>query len=232
MNFQKLLGLADYHSRRKGVFYPWGFAMNSMTSRLEATRQIIYALKIEQIIETGTFRGTTTEWFAEFGIPVETIEISERFFTFSKARLAHFPNVRVSLSSSVPYLEGRSPTAETTLFYLDSHWEQHLPLREELEIIFNRYPNAAVLIDDFKVPDDAGYGFDHYAPDKELTVEYVQASNIPKLSYFFPSTPSKQETGARRGWVVLTANDSMAKTLRTINLAREYFPPSQIRAAS
>jgi hypothetical protein len=222
MHLKRMIGIADYYSRRKGVFYPWGFAMNSMTSRLEATRQLIYGLQIEQIIETGTFRGTTTEWFAQFGIPVETVEINERFFAFSQVRLAGFRNVTVSLSSSVPFLQAREATSASTLFYLDSHWENHLPLREELELIFARYPNSVVLIDDFKVPDDEGYGFDHYAADKELTIEYVRASNVPALFYFFPSTPSMQETGAKRGWVVLTANAEMAHQLRTLPLVREH----------
>src|SRR5450631_3532673 len=74
VNLQLARGLADYYSRNKNKFYPWGFAMNGMTSRLEATRQIIYALGIERIVETGTFRGTTAEWFAQFGITVESVE--------------------------------------------------------------------------------------------------------------------------------------------------------------
>jgi hypothetical protein len=224
MNLKRAIGLADYYSRRKGVFYPWGFAMNSMTSRLEATRQMIYALGIEQIIETGTYRGTTTEWFAQFGIPVETVEINERFFAFSKMRLAGFKNVQVLLTSSVPYLRERKATSKPTLFYLDSHWENHLPLREELELIFTKYPKSVVLIDDFQVADDRGYGFDHYASDKELTIDYVRASNVPALSYFFPSTPSGQETGAKRGWVVLTADAGMADQLRDVPLVRAYVP--------
>jgi hypothetical protein len=229
MNLKRMIGLADFYSRRKGVFYPWGFAMNSMTSRLEATRQLIYGLHIQRIIETGTYRGTTTEWFAQFGIPVETVEINERFFAFSQVRLAGFRNVTVSLTSSVPFLQARKGTSDSTLFYLDSHWENHLPLREELELIFAKYPNSVVLIDDFKVPGDDGYGFDHYAADKELTLEYVRASRVPELFYFFPATPSRQETGAKRGWVVLTANAVMAGQLRALPLVREY--RSKVEAA-
>jgi len=227
MNFQRVIGLADYYSRSKGKFYPWGFAMNGMTSRLEATRQIIHALAIERIVETGTFRGTTAEWFAQFGLPFETVELAERYWTFSRARLAKFTNAKIYLQSSVPFLKERIALGSVEkdarqFFYLDSHWENHLPLREELELIFKHYTNAVVLIDDFKVEDDAGYGFDHYAPDKELTLAYVRNSELPKLSCFYPTTRSKEETGAKRGWVVLTANPGMAEQLRTISLLREY----------
>jgi hypothetical protein len=222
MSLQSMLGLADFYSRRKGVFYPWGFAMNGMTSRLEATRQMIFALGIEQIVETGTYRGTTTEWFAQFGIPIETVEISERFFAFSKARLAGFPHVKLSLNSSVPYLEARIPTAARTLFYLDSHWENYLPLREELRLIFRRYKNAVVLIDDFKVEDDSGYGFDAYSSEKDITLRYISSSDSKNLRFFYPATPSAQETGARRGWIVITSNDLIVRELSRLTLLREY----------
>lgn len=229
MNIQQIVGLAEYYSRSKGKFYPWGFAMNGMTSRLEATRQIIHALEIERIIETGTFRGTTAEWFAQFGLPLETVEIARRYHAFSQARLAKFKNVELLLNSSVPFLKeriARGAVAKDSrqLFYLDSHWENYLPLREELELIFGHYTNAVVLVDDFKVADDEGYGFDHYAPDKELTLAYVLNSKLPKLSCFYPATRSDEETGAKRGWVVLTSNIGLSDRLKTITLLREYSP--------
>ena len=201
--------------------------MNGMTSRLEAARQIIHALRIERIIETGTFRGTTAEWLAQFGLPLETVEISQRYYAFAQARLAKFKNTEVLLNSSVPFLKERIARGAVAkdrrqLFYLDSHWENYLPLREELELIFSHYNNAVVLIDDFKVADDEGYGFDHYAPDKELTLTYVLNSKLPKLSCFYPATRSNEETGAKRGWVVLTSNIQMADQLRAITLLREY----------
>src|SRR4051794_40359735 len=104
-----LKGLADYALRDHRKFYPWGFAMNGQTSRLEAVRQIIHAAEINRIVETGTFRGTTTEWFAQFGLPVETVETDERFFSFAKARLSKFSNVEVHQDSSVSFLARRLP---------------------------------------------------------------------------------------------------------------------------
>jgi predicted O-methyltransferase YrrM len=92
MSLQTLAGFIDFRSRDYRKFYPWGFAMNDQTARLEATRQIIFALKIRRIIETGTFRGTTTEWFSQFGLPVETVEVNKRYFAFAKARLKKFAN--------------------------------------------------------------------------------------------------------------------------------------------
>lgn len=60
-------------------------------------------------------------------------------------------------------------------------------------MIFNHYTNAVVLIDDFKVEDDAGYGFDHYVPDKELTLADVRNSAPPETVVLLPTTQSREE---------------------------------------
>jgi hypothetical protein len=219
---QSIRGLVDYWSRDSAKFYPWGFAMNGQTARLEATRQMMHGLGIKRVVETGTYRGTTAEWFGQFGVPVETVEANQRYYMFSKTRLARFDNIEVIKGSSVPFLQQRASSDIPHLFYLDAHWEEHLPLREELQLIIGRYPNSVVVVDDFKVNDDPGYAFDFYGSDKELTLEYVSASHLPKLWTFFPAVRSEQETGAKRGWVVFTSNNEMAGKLRSINLLREY----------
>jgi hypothetical protein len=227
MNMLSLVGLTEYHLKSFRKFAPWGFAMNGQTSRLEATRQIIYHLAIERIVETGTYRATTTEWFSQFGIPVETVEVNSRFFSFSKARLARFSNTLVIQKSSVQFLKDRIagqsvPYDMRHLFYVDSHWYNNLPLRDELMLIFANYPNSVVLIDDFKVADDRGYGYDDYGPDATLDLAYLENSKIPSVSVFYPATPSYQETGMRRGWVVLTANKRFDEMLETVKLLRRY----------
>jgi hypothetical protein len=218
-----LKGLTDYALRDHRKFYPWGFAMNGQTSRLEAVRQIIYAAGIDRIIETGTFRGTTTEWFAQFGLPVETVETDQRFFSFAKARLSKFSNVEVRLDSSVSFLVKRLTHVDPrdrVLFYLDAHWENSLPLREELQVIFVNHTNSVVVIDDFNVRDDTGYSYDNYGPDKALTLEYINNSNLPSHHAFYPATPAKQETGMKSGWIVLTPMPDIAEILRALALLR------------
>jgi hypothetical protein len=229
MNFKSLRGMIDFWSQDARKFYPWGFAMNGQTARLEATRQLIYALGIERIVETGTYRGTTTEWFGQFGIPVETVEANERYYSFSRARLSALKNVAVKKGSSVSFLCKRAPSCANTLFYLDAHWQGALPLREELQIILGRYPNAVVLIDDFQVIGDPGYSFDSYGADKELTMKYVQASALPNFWTFFPGVPSERETGARRGWVVITSSAQFLEKLRGLSLLREFNVPNVIQ---
>jgi hypothetical protein len=82
---------------------------------------------------------------------------------------------------------------------------------------------AAILIDDFEVPDDPGYGFDTYGPDLTLNASYIDAAVCNHgLAMFYPSTPSSAETGMRRGCVILSKGEGSAEALRGISLLRSF----------
>lgn len=211
-------------------FYPWGYAMNGQISRLEATRQILYRCGIRHIVETGTYRGTTTEWLATFKIPVTTIEIDERNYYFSRQRLKHCQNVFVERGNSVEVLTRLATQIDTSLptfFYLDAHWHDYLPLRDEMALILSHFSAPVIMIDDFKVPGQAGYKYDDYGPGKALTAEYLEACLPPETHLFYPATPPEQETGHPRGWVVVTPDPAMEARLGTVEqLRRHSSPPS------
>src|SRR5208282_708096 len=179
-----------------------------------------------RFVETGAFLGTTTEFFAKFGAPVVTAEVDPNNASHARQRLRQWKNVDLRVSDSVAVL--RSLAAEPidrsvpTFFYLDAHWNDYLPLREEAEIAFGHFARAVVMIDDFEVPDDPGYSFDDYGPGKRLDLQYLLSARTPPLSIYFPSTPSHQESGARRGSVVATANADIATVLDRISLLRRW----------
>ena len=208
-------------------FYPFGFAMNGQTARLEAVRQVFYGCRIQSIIETGTFRGTTTEWLAGFGVPVMTIESHAPTFEFAVRRLRNFKNVSVRMGSSSDVLSKYLPSigrATPTMIYLDAHWEGHLPLAEELDTICSCLDHFVIVIDDFEVPRDPGYTFDDYGPGKALTADYLNRSAGRSLARFYPSVPSIEETGIRRGWIVLTGDATFVEALSTNVLLRQDTP--------
>ncbi|MEO7673976.1 MAG: hypothetical protein ABIU09_07850, partial [Pyrinomonadaceae bacterium] len=91
--------------------------------------------------------------------------------------------------------------------YLDAHWNADLPLFDEIALIGDNWSDSVVMIDDFEVPGDPGYSFDDYGGDAKLSLEYIQPLLKDKWSVFFPRAESKDETGFKRGCVVLVAKN-------------------------
>ncbi len=189
---------------------PWGGPFNGQTERRAIFADLLQVVKPDLIVETGTYLAVTTAHLAESGVPVLTIESSARYYGAARAALRGNRNVDSRFGDSRTQLrrlfadQAAAGTAPRLLVYLDAHWEQDLPLAEEISIIYGSVNDAVVLIDDFQVPDDAGYGYDDYGPGKALTPAYI----APALAAFdlvtlYPALPSDRESGFRRGCVVL-----------------------------
>jgi hypothetical protein len=187
-------------------------------------RQIFDALSAQHfaaIVETGTYLGTTTQYFAETGLPVFSVEGHARRYGFVKARFLRFRNVSLSLGDTRSQLRkilvklGPEICRKPIFFYLDAHWKKDLPLAGELDIVLQFCAQPTIMIDDFEVADDAGYGFDNYGPGQALIREYIEPFIIrDKLSLFYPSARSSEETGFKRGCVVLarqSAQEGLAR---------------------
>ena len=219
-------GFLEFHLRRARAFDPYFGPMNGQTARLEIVREIITELGIARIVETGTFRGVTTQWFAQFGVPVLGIEINKRYATFTKLRLRNRPNVEIRRGNSAAILRdivSRGDWSnERVLFYLDAHWGNELPLREEIEIVMQHFRQAVVIVDDFAVPGDPDYIFDDYGPGKRLDLNLLRAAKTPPLSIFFPAVSAQRETGMRTGCVVFTGDSAIAGKLATFPLLRRW----------
>lgn len=97
-----------------------------------------------------------------------------------------------------------------------------MPLFEETRLLLASPSPVVVMIDDFAVPDDPGYAFDSYGPSATLNLEYLRLAEIPEARIFFPALRSSEETGARRGCVVLAKAGSMAEVLVTLPSLRPW----------
>src|SRR5271165_4306337 len=101
---ERMRGSIDYHLGHHSFFYPSGGPMNGQTARLEVVRTLIAALRPALLVESGTFRGTTTEWLAQFSTPVVGIETDPRFHAFSQHCLGERQNVRLMLGKPLDAL--------------------------------------------------------------------------------------------------------------------------------
>jgi hypothetical protein len=205
-----------------------GGPFNGQRSRRELFQSLIAKFAPIAIIETGTHLGTTTEFLATTGLPVFSVEGNRRNYGFAWARLWRHRNVHLLCGDSRAALRRwfNGPLGrihDGGLFvYLDAHWGFDLPLAEELDIIFGIHPNSLIMVDDFQVPFDAGYGYDDYGGDQVLTEEYIKPVVAEhRLRILYPTTPSVEETGARRGCVVLAKNNIRSLGHTFLPLLRE-----------
>jgi predicted O-methyltransferase YrrM len=210
-------------------------ALNGQKARQGLFNDILGAFDIAEVIETGTFLGDTTGYFAHLlpNVPVRSCELSPRFAGLAKMRLGAFSNVEVLCSDSRLFLSGLDNVASTatgkvSLVYLDAHWHSDLPLQEELEILSKKRPAAIIVIDDFQVPDDPGYSFDNYGRGRELTLgNFRPLFDRQSLNWFFPASASAAETGHRRGCVVLAPVGPLSDRLSKIRSLRRAGTKSQ-----
>jgi hypothetical protein len=244
---QQAVGMIDY-IRSPDCGAGWG-PFNGQTARQALFVEIITNTQPHAIVETGTFLGATTELMSQTGLPVFTIEAHPRNYGFARARFWRRRHVKLLYGDSRAGLRRLFDGALhplsglTVFFYLDAHWNDDLPLAEEIDIIFSRCPSAVVMIDDFEVPFDPGYGYDDYGPGKALVSDYIRpAISAHQLQAFYPSTPSVADYPStpmaaaglaaadrlRRGCIVLVKQTCHGPALASMPLLRPAVPAELI----
>jgi len=208
----------------------FGGPFNGQTVRRRIFLELLRAIPFRAIVETGTFRGSTTSLLAEqSGLPVYSVEATPRFFYYARLRLRRHRRVHITLGDSRQFLKGLSEAdeipKENTFFYLDAHWNEDLPLREEVELITRYWRRSVIMIDDFEVPGDKGYTYDDYGQGKRLCLDYLGSLSQFNLIAFFPSAPSDEENGLKRGCVVLVDQAWLDK-VKELSSLRLYKPSS------
>ena len=207
----------------------FGGPLNGQAFRRLIVEGVIAACEARVAIETGSHRGTTTEFLSSTSVDeVWTVEYLPRYYWYTRWRFRSNPRVNVVRGDSRTVLRELAGdpdlTARSTLFYLDAHWGADLPLAEELRIIAGSWSRWVAVIDDFLVPDDPGYRYDAYTPEATIEAAYCKRAGIPGLRIYYPALESKYETGARRGCGVVTSVPALCRQLEAM--------PSLLRAES
>lgn len=196
----------------------FGGPLNDQAFRRLIIEGLVSACAIRTIIETGACRGTSTEFFAASGVDsVWAVEYVPRLFWYTRLRLLRHKQVHILAGDSRAGLtrlaQTAGLTASPTLFYLDAHWGADLPLAGEIEIIARSWSRWVSVIDDFRIPDDAGYGYDAYGEDATIDAAYCARIGVPNLHIFYPALSSRFETGRRRGCAIITNVPEMVEKL-------------------
>lgn len=199
---------------------------NEQQFRKQIFIELVASIKFTAIIETGTWIGNTTGYMSrQSNLPLYTGELDKRYFALAKMRLKNFSNIFFTNDDSRNFLSGLDiDTANGTyFFYLDAHWYDDLPLKEELAIICNRFKSFVIMIDDFKVPDDAGYGYDNFGRETNLSLEkFEKQFRALNLKMYFPAVRSDMETGKKRGCIILSNTKELEGTLNKTGTLKKY----------
>jgi hypothetical protein len=186
-----------------------GFGFNGDALRVAVVNEVFKATGCSVFLETGTFRAATTLLAARMlGCPVYTSELNRKYWLLAAARCAPFPRVHPRRADSREFLKAMArelPPSAVPFIYLDAHWYEDLPLQAEIDIVFGAWRRFVLLIDDFQVPGKPGFGFDTYAgqPLSLDTVRFPLERLDAPSDIFFPAYASDEETGARRGYVLV-----------------------------
>jgi len=154
------------------------------------------AATVKNFIETGTFLGhTSRDVAASFpNVSVQTVEVVYSTFKNNEESFKSFPNIKAVHGSSCDFLKEVVLEEGPTVYYLDAHWGDSHPLREELTIIRDRsMGNEIIVIDDFQVP-NRSFGYD-WTPDGQIyNMAWIDGILGPDWIYFYKD---KQENDER-----------------------------------
>lgn len=218
MNFYRFPELRD----------SWGGAFNGQEFRAKIFQELIENIDFGALFETGSFRGTTTEFMAQqYPGNIYTMESQLENHGFCQARFWQNHRIHVLHGDSrtlLPhYLKKVQLWKKPIICYLDAHWLEDLPLLKECQIIQASGVNAVIMIDDFAVPTDSDYQFDDYGENQALTLDYLSPflKMMPPV-VFFPNCPASQETGQKRGCVVLGTTKTLVEQLKMMETLTAY----------
>jgi hypothetical protein len=204
----------------------WGGPFNGQSFRQRLFAELAGAIAFESVIETGTYRGTTTAHFRQItDAAIHSFEANPRHYGFATQQLKSVRNLHLHCCDSRDGLTALATARMmrgNAFFYLDAHGFGDLPLASEIALAFGHWPGAVVMVDDFAVPDDPGYGFDDYGAGQALTLEYLADNQILPSGVWFPRCASAAETGERRGCVVLADDADLIRRLDALETLRRW----------
>lgn len=160
---------------------------------------------LDTVVETGTYHGVTTEWFAQNFNKVYTVECNEAYYKEALGRISKYQNIKHYLMDSPLFLEKILTEIDDnkTIIFLDAHWYTN-PVLNELEAIKRSGKKPILSIHDFKVPNRPDFGFDVY-PEQGIVYDWNWIE--PHINSIYGSNYevfyNQEAVGARRGCIFI-----------------------------
>lgn len=159
-------------------------------------------------IELGSCVMGSTKWLSENFNSVLTVEIVEQYRNIGLARCQGIRNIKSWLGDSVKMLPQMISecSGESILIFIDSHWEQHFPLMEELELIAQAKITPVIIVHDCLVPCQRELGYDSYN-NVDISFEnmkpYLDKIYGSELGYGYHYNTNELSTEVKRGVIYI-----------------------------
>jgi predicted O-methyltransferase YrrM len=206
------------------------YYFNGQKSRARVFNTLVGQVPFQNFVETGTFLGMTTDFLARTArgcrAQVYSCEIDQRHYAIASSAVGYRRNVHLHHGNSVDYLRSLASglSRAVNFVYLDAHWNDYLPLRDELTIV-REWNNTIVMIDDFKVPSDGRFGWDKYDDEREICLEHIDGAKGDNDVYF-PAYPATDEGAVEaRGYCMIAMSAPLRQTLDHIDLLERHGRP-------
>jgi hypothetical protein len=134
---------------------------------------------------------------------IYSVEINPEFHNTVKNLFSSNSNIIFACESSERYLQHLIHSnalngTHNCFFYLDAHWGEYWPLRDEIKQIV-KLPRFVISIDDFKVPGHRNFRYDSYG-GKDCRWSYIRdLFRGKKVHTYYP----KRSNRDNRGWVLI-----------------------------
>ena len=201
------------------------YFFNRQKMRVRVFNAINEKIYFNNYIETGTYLGITTYFLsataARRGATVYSCEINYDYFSIARRTVGHLPNVHLHRGDSTEFLRHLTSQVSSAVnfVYLDAHWHQYLPLRDELSVLRD-WKSTVIMIDDFQVPHDSGFGWDKYDDEREICLRYINGI-FETQSIYCPAYPANKEgQNAARGYCVIATSKELQKVLNKLELLK------------
>ena len=200
---------------RKYVFFDIGFHGDKYLCQVVSD----YLRDATHFLETGTNVGSTLQYVGSAFPHVQCIscEPDEGAFHEAVKNTRHLDNVRISNTDSISFLETiRNSLPERgrgLVCWLDAHGHGfQWPLREEVRFLSKHFPESAIFIDDFRVPDRPDFGYDAY-DGQECSFQFIRDSIAnERLGIAYPNyTEHTSPHHPLRGWCLMRDVNQQAK---------------------
>lgn len=181
--------------------------------QIEYVNKIIRDYGIKRFFETGTYHGQTSLYFCMNGLDVYTVENNQNSYLTAKEILAG-SEIKLFYNDSRQVLKDyvEQDLDEDTLFYLDAHWGDNLPLTGELEIL-DKEDKFVVVCHDVLVPFRT-----HFKWDKDVSDAFHNFKFTKPTTKIYPryNIPMKVPPYVLCGYVILLRDYPMIMDKRFI----------------